>query len=112
MLKRMEEEHRAIYRKAMDVDLNSLANMPNDEATKEAYSWLAAHIKVVADHVPNRKQQVNIDFRTKVDIHNEYSATMRLRGKEPISYERFRKLWKRCFQHVRIRKFKTLQGLF
>jgi hypothetical protein len=84
--------------------------MLNDESTKEAYAWLSAHFKLVADHVPNREDQIHIDHRTRTDIHNEYSAVMSLRGKTPISLNRFRKLWNKCFDHVKARGWKQVTG--
>ena len=48
MLKKMAVEARPIYAIAMSADLESLAQLPNAEWTKEAYAWIKMFVELVS----------------------------------------------------------------
>jgi hypothetical protein len=89
-----------------------LAMMSSDSvAHKEAYTWLSWYIRMVGDKVPNRKNQIHLEYRTKYEIWEEYRDQSKyILCSEPISYSEFVGLWERSFSHVKIRKYKAVEG--
>jgi hypothetical protein len=95
----------------LDAESISAAAMSNDPSHKEAYTWLAEYIRLVGDKQPNRKNEIHLEYRTKFEIWREYrDINEALSDLEPISYQEFVALWKRCFSHVLIRKYKAVEA--
>lgn len=94
-----------------DAESVSIASMSNGELQKEAHAWLSKYVELVGDPQPNRKNEIHLEYRPKLEIYEEYvSECEEIMCSEPISYDKFIKMWKLSFRHVKIRKYKAVEG--
>jgi len=70
------------------------------------------HFKLVGDQIPNSDGEIHIESLTRQEIWSEYRDFMTNFGEEFVSMEAFRSLWKSCFNHVKVRKYKAVTGKF
>jgi hypothetical protein len=95
-------------------DMQASACLIDTQQAKECYAWLAAYIALVGDPQPNRSGEIHLDecanYRA---IHNEYLAVKQEEEGftcKALGYNSFVQLWRDCFPHVKIRRFKAVDS--
>jgi hypothetical protein len=89
-----------------------IINQPSGVAAGICVSWLQGYFACF-DMQPNREDEIHIDDCCKRDIYLMYKLSMKENNKlgdRILSKSSFYNLWKNCFDHVKIRKYKAVHG--
>jgi hypothetical protein len=60
--------------------------------------------------MPNTDGHIHLEKQLKKGIFDEYVGDFEYRGRPPLSYDAFCKLWRDSFPHVKIRNYKQVSG--
>jgi hypothetical protein len=83
--------------------------VPNTVAALSCYAWMHNHFDLVACAAPN-SCCMELEPITLSEVHDEYLLDMVHTHESGLGLTAFCRLWKTCFQHVRIREFKAVTG--
>jgi hypothetical protein len=84
-------------------------HIPNTPASLACFAWMHDHFDMVADASPNCRY-LEMEPITLGEVHDEYITDMHHFKETILSLSSFCLMWKRCFQHVKIREFKHVSG--
>ena len=86
-----------------------LASMPQSEASSHCNLWMENYFQLCGDFQPNTGE-IHLDPVKKCDIYEEYVSETEPFGLPVVSLSRFKRMWKKDFPLVKIRKYKACTG--
>jgi hypothetical protein len=72
--------------------------------------FLVVVCNVSGDVMPNTDGHIHLEKQAKKGIWEEYCGDFEYRGRPPLSYGEFCRLWRDSFPHVKIRSYKQVSG--
>ena len=87
----------------------NIAKLPNTEAAHYCYNWLENHFNLSGDNEPN-SDEIHLDPVDKKEIYAEYANEAIIYKTKRVKKTQFNKIWRDCFPHVKIRKYKACSG--
>jgi hypothetical protein len=60
--------------------------------------------------MPNTDGYIHLEKQLKKGIWEEYVGDFEYRGRAPLSYDAFCRIWRDSFPHVKIRNYKQVSG--
>lgn len=92
-----------------DIGSARLRNNPNDLACQ---AWMQFNFAMSGDCQPNREGEIHLEPCVKNAIYNEYvrDQEQRTPALPSVGLDEFYRIWKDVFPHVKIRKYKSVNG--
>jgi hypothetical protein len=102
------DELRALYEElGLEYNLEMLQMGALQRHEFDTFFWFRDHFELIGDPMPNTAGEVHIDKTEKQEIYCLYVNEVR---QNCLTFSAWNKFWKRCFSHVKIRKWKNVSG--
>lgn len=72
--------------------------------------WMERFFRLTGDPMPNTDGEIHLEKQEMKGIWREYQEDFLCRGRQPLSYKTFLRIWQDCFSHVKIRAYKQVSG--
>lgn len=72
--------------------------------------WMHNFFQLTGDPMPNTDGEIHLEKQDIKGIYEEYEADFEEKGRNPLCYQSFCKLWTKSFPHVKIRAYKQVSG--
>jgi len=72
-------------------------------------AWLQQYFKAMGDEMPN-SNEIHLEPIAMSEIWTEYKMSKIDVGCQYLSFSAFEALWRNCFPHVKIRRYKAVTG--